>query len=94
MNNKILIKVIVPELSSSYDVFIPFNEVVWKINKMITKVVFDLQEIKIDIRKANYMLINKNSGRVYNNNEIIIDTDIRNGSELVLLPIKKKVDKD
>ena len=64
MNNKILIKVIVPELSSSYDVFIPFNEVVWKINKMITKVVFDLQEIKIDIRRANYMLINKNSGRI------------------------------
>lgn len=48
MNNKILIKVIIPQLDSIYDVFIPPNELVWKITKMITKVAFDLSEMKID----------------------------------------------
>lgn len=87
MNNKILIKVIIPQLDSIYDVFIPPNELVWKITKMITKVAFDLSEMKIDLRETNYILYNKNNGRTYNNNETIIDTDIRNGTELVLLPI-------
>ena len=54
---------------------------------MITKIVFDLSEIKVNLR-SNYILINKNSGKIYNNNEIIIDTDIRNGTELILTPLK------
>ena len=87
MNDKIIVKIIVPELDSTYDVFLPPNEIIWKISKMITKIVFDLSEIKVNLR-SNYILINKNSGKIYNNNEIIIDTDIRNGTELILTPLK------
>lgn len=88
MNDKIIVKIIVPELSERYDVFLPPNEMIWKVSKMITKVVFDLSEIKADIRNTNYIFINKSTGRIYNSNEIIIDTDIRNGTELILVPIK------
>lgn len=87
MNDKIIVKISVPELDSTYDVFISPNEIIWKISKMITKIVFDLSEIKVNLR-SNYILINKNSGKIYNNNEIIIDTDIRNGTELILTPLK------
>ena len=37
MKNKVLIKVFFPELSTNYDIFIPVNEQVWKVNKLICK---------------------------------------------------------
>ena len=37
MNNKVLIKLIVPEIDKTFDVFIPVNEIVWKIKKMLIK---------------------------------------------------------
>ena len=33
MNNKILIKLIVPDLDNTYDIFIPVNELVWRVKK-------------------------------------------------------------
>lgn len=84
MENKVLVKLIVPELDSSYDVFLPVNEVVWKINKMLVKSVSDLSNIKIDNTKE-YVLLNKITTRMYNSNEIIINTDIRNATELMLI---------
>ena len=37
MINKVLIKLIVPAAGQAYDIFIPVNELVWKINKLIVK---------------------------------------------------------
>ena len=77
-----------PELDDSFDCFIPVNEVVWKIKKLILKSISDLTNSNFDLR-ADYVMVNKDNGRVYNSNEIIINTDIRNGSELILM-IKKQ----
>jgi len=84
MDNKVLVKLIVPELDSNFDVFSPVNEVIWKIIKMLVKSVSDLKKVKIDKNK-NFVLINKINTRVYNSNEILINTDIRNGTELILI---------
>ena len=35
-----------------------------------------------------YILVNKNTGLVYANNSIVYDSDIRNGTELLMVPIK------
>ena len=83
MNNKILIKLIIPELNEIYDIFIPVNEFMWRINKLLIKAVSDISNGALDISK-NYILINKITGKIYHNNDIILNTDIRNGSELVL----------
>lgn len=85
MKNKVLIKVIVPELDLDYDLFIPVNEIMWKINKLVTKSIFDLSGLPFDPEKDNYILLNKDTGMVYGNNEVVINTNIRNGSELILL---------
>lgn len=84
MNNKILIKLIVPDLDDSFDIFIPVNELVWKVKKLIVKTIVDITNIETDENKY-YILINKNNTRIYQNNEIIINTDIRNGSEIILI---------
>ena len=84
MNNKILIKVDAFALNESYDLFIPVHEVMWKVKAMIVKSICDLEHLKFDVSEE-FLFINKSSGKVYDNNEIILDTDIRNGSELLLI---------
>ncbi len=84
MKNKILIKLIVPELDETFDIFIPVNELVWKIKKLILKAISDLSNANID-SNVDYILLNKDNSKIYNNNEIILDTDIRNSSELILI---------
>lgn len=84
MKNKVLIKLIVPEINTSYDLFIPVNELVWKVNKLIVKAVSDLSNGALDTTKP-YLLINQSTGKIYQNNDIIINTEIRNSTELILL---------
>ena len=87
MKNKVLVKVIVPEVHEEYDVFIPVNEIIWKVVKLLTKSISDLSGGNLNYQQ-NYALLNMNTGIIYSNNTIVYDTDIRNASELVLFSIK------
>ena len=84
MKNNFLIKIIIPEINENFDLFIPVNEQVWKVKKSIIKAVCELRN---DILEPNfkYALFNKETGELYNENDVIIRTDIRNVTELVLL---------
>ena len=86
MNNKVLINVDVPEIDNDFDLFIPVNELVWRVNKLVIKSISDLSGVPLNTNDK-YVFINKITNKVYNNNDIIIDTDIRNGTELILLKI-------
>ena len=88
MKNKVLVRLFVPEIDYSFDVFIPVNEVIWKVKKMIVKSASDLTGGTLDINKK-YTLINKLTSVPYDNNSIIINTDIRNATELILLSVKE-----
>lgn len=84
MKNKVLIKLIVPEVSESYDLFIPVNEYIWRIVKLLVKAVCDLSDNALDIGK-DYYLINIENNTIYQNNQIVINTDIRNSSKIMLI---------
>ena len=88
MKNKVLIKLIVPEIGCNFDLFIPVNELIWKIKKLVIKSVNDLTGDFLDMEKE-YVLMNKNTGFIYQNNNIVINTDIRNATELVILTEKQ-----
>lgn len=84
MNNKVLVKLIVPELSYSCDVYLPVNEVVWKIKRMLLKVISDFTKVDVE-QNLECILLNKKTCEAYNNNDVIIQTNIRNGTELLLI---------
>ena len=86
MNNKVLVTFHVIELGISFDVFIPVNELVWKIKKLVSKSISDLMNLD-EIYTKEYVLIDKDSSEIYSNNAVIIHTNIRNGSELLLVPV-------
>ena len=87
MENKVLIKLIMPELDEEFDIFIPVNELIWKIKKLIIKSISDLSKTDLNIQDE-YILINKDNSKIYTNNEILINTDIRNGTELFFISKK------
>ena len=83
MENKVLIKLIMFDMDECFDIFIPVNEIIWKIKKLIIKSISDITNISLDMNNE-YILINKDNSKIYDNNEIVINTDIRNGTELIL----------
>lgn len=85
-NNKVLIKLNVPEIDEVYDLFIPVNEVLWKINQMVVHCVNGLSSGALDKNKK-YVLINKTTGYVYPNSNTVMETDIRNATELLLVSL-------
>ena len=83
MNNKIMIKLIVPELETEYDVYLPISKKIGNIIKLLIKAITEMGfEYDIDSKIALY---NRKTGEKYEPNKILIDTNIRNGTELVLL---------
>ncbi len=86
MNNKVLVKVTVLELGISYDIFLPVNELIWKLKKLMIKSISDLVNVP-ELYQKDFLLLNKITGEIYRNNDVLIDTNIRNATELILLSI-------
>lgn len=82
--NKVLIKVIVPELDNSYDVFVPINRKIGNIIELLNKSISDMNGDCFEINNKR-CLYNRYTGTRYNFNNILYETDIRNDSVLVLI---------
>ena len=80
LENKVLITVYVLSLGETYELFIPVNEKVGNISKLLNTTLFD----SINFSK-NYILLNIETGVVYNNNVLVRDTDINNDTKLMLM---------
>ena len=83
-SNKVLVKIILPEMDKSYDMYVPINRKIGSVIALINKL---LKELTLDSYKGSIhqCLYNKETGNIYDNSKLVIDTDIRNGSCLVLL---------
>lgn len=82
--NKILIELYLPLFEKEYDIFIPINKRVGTIKQLIEKSLKESHDIDYIIRDdAN--LYSKEKGTVYDVQLLVKDTDIKNGSRLVLL---------
>ena len=82
MEYKILIKLYVPEIEETYEMYIPINKSIGEICELLCKIVNDLS--KIYPIKKNACLCNRRTGKIYNKNTNIKDSDIKNGTELVI----------
>lgn len=78
MNNKILVTVFVPLLDEKYDLFIPVNKKVGTIKKVI------IDSIK-NLADKNYLLMLKSNCEVIDDNIYVKNSEIKNGSKLILL---------
>lgn len=84
MNNKVLVELIVPVLEESYDVFIPINRKIGNIICLLSKIVSDMSGGYFSVSEKN-ALYSGDTGDVYPVDTLVFNTDIRNGSKLILM---------
>lgn len=84
MNNKILVEIYVPTIEKEYDVFIPINKRVGTIKQIFEKLIAESSENGY-IAKEDTNLYSKETGLPYDVQLIIKDTDLKNGSKIVLI---------
>lgn len=84
MNNKILIQLYIPLVEEEYDIFIPINKRVGTIKQILEKTISEQSDNGYIITEESN-LYSKETGRVYDVQLIIKDTDLKNGSRVVLI---------
>ena len=82
--DKVLVKIYVPALESSYDVWIPANKKIYNVIYLLMKAVNDLND-NCYKPKEMPLLYDKITGECFDINKIVKDTTIRSGTEVVLI---------
>lgn len=82
--NKVLVKIYIPMMEKEYDVWIPLNRSISTIITLLVKGVSDLNK-GCYTPKNIPTLYNKKTAEIYDTNKKVIETDIRNGTELLLI---------
>ena len=82
--NKVLIDLYVPAINKKYDIWIPITRKVGEVINLIIQGINSLNKVNLDIEKKVY-LYNRLTAERYNNSMRIIDTDIRNATDLILM---------
>ena len=82
--NKILIELEIPLIEKEYDLFIPINKKVGTIKNLIEEALVELTE-NAYIIKEDTNLFSKDTGLMYDVNDTVRDTDLKNGSRIILL---------
>ncbi len=84
MDNKILLEVFVPAIEQEYDVFVPVNKTMGTIKKIIESGIIDLSD-NVYMIKNDTNLYSKETGQMYDVNLKLTDTDLKNGSQVILI---------
>ncbi|MCI8346779.1 MAG: hypothetical protein HFJ12_02380 [Bacilli bacterium] len=82
--NKILLEVFIPIIEEEYDVFVPVNKTMGTIKKIIERGIIDLSDNGYMV-KEDTNLYSKETGDIYNVNLKLIETDLKNGSQVILI---------
>lgn len=83
MINKINVQIIVPFINKKYDLLIPANKIVGEVIFILLKGLNILNNNMLE-NNNNFNLYSTIDGKAYALDEIIYNTDIRNGSILIL----------
>ena len=78
--NKVLVNLYILSLGMNFELYIPVNEKIGNISKLINSTMFD----SIDMEK-NYSILNVEDGTFYKKNDLVRNTNIKNGTKLLLV---------
>ena len=84
MNNKVLVNINVPEIDKNFDVYLPINKKIGNIIILLNKLINELTDGEFTLSKDN-RLYNLTTKELYTSDILLANTNIRNGTLLVLL---------
>ena len=82
--NKILIELFIPLIEKDYDIYIPVNKKIGTIKSLIEKCLVELTD-NAYIIKEDTNFYSKETGQIYNVNHTVRETDLKNGSRIILI---------
>lgn len=82
--NKVLVKLYVPMMEEQYDIWIPLNKRIYNIIILLVKAVNEFNEGYYQPEEMP-ILYDKLTGNPYDINLKVIESAIRNGTELILI---------
>lgn len=82
--NKILVELYIPLIEKNYDLYIPINKKIGTIKKLIEDGLIELTDNAYLI-KEDTNLYSKETGQVYDVNMSVRETDLKNGSRIILI---------
>lgn len=82
--NKILIELYIPLIEKSYDLYIPINKKIGTIKKLIEEGLVQLTDNSYEIKEETNFY-SKDTGLVYDVNKSVRETDLKNGSRIILI---------
>lgn len=83
-NNKILVELEIPLIEVKYDMFIPINKKIGTIKSLVEESLVELTD-NAYTPKDDTNLYSKETGDVYDVNKTVRDTDLKNGSRIILI---------
>ena len=83
MNDKVNVEIIVPEIEEKYNIFLPINKRIGTIVILLNKAINELSFGDYPLSKSN-KLYNASTLALYEPNTLLVKTDIRNGTRLLL----------
>lgn len=84
IKNKVYIKLKVPEIDKEYDLYLPVNKKIGNITNLLNEAINELSFGEIAISKNN-KLYNEKTLEEYSPDILLLNTNIRNGTVLVLI---------
>ena len=84
MNNKILVELDIPIIERSFDLNIPVNKKDVTVKRLIEEELVELTEHAYVINEATNFY-SKETGDIYDVNKTVRDTDLKNGSRIILI---------
>ena len=82
--DKVLVMLYVPALEKAYDIWLPAHKKISTIIKLLVKAVNEMNDYSYTTDKMPF-LYNKTTAKKYDLNLTVKETDIRNGTEVVLI---------
>jgi len=83
--DKFLITLIVPSIEKEYNLYIPNNKKMGTIKKYILESLYELSENNFDGNIENTLFIDRDNGKVYENDILLKDSGIKNGVKIVVI---------
>ena len=84
IKNKVFIKLRVPEIDKDYDLYLPVNKKIGNIIILLNEAINELSLGEIEISQKN-KLYNEKTQELYSPDTLLLNTNIRNGTTLVLI---------
>ena len=84
MNDKVIVDLIIPEIGERFNIFLPINKKIGIIVNLLNKGINELTNGDFPLT-SSCKLYNSETLQVYEPNVLLFNTDIRNGTQLVIL---------